>query len=161
MDGRGRCGSCSPGPSRRQSAAGSVAGRHQHRPARSPVAPDRDRETVIADKVYSHSSTREAMWQRWITLVSPQRNDQIARRTAAGSRGGRPPEFDPEVYKQRNLVERCFNRLNQFRDLATQRPTRCLLPRRTHHRRHHPVAPMNYWTPPSRSSKAQVPPTCR
>jgi transposase len=25
-----------------------------------------------------------------------------------------------EIYKQRNVVERCFNRLKQFRDLATR-----------------------------------------
>ena len=37
-----------------------------------------------------------------------------------GSRGGRPPRFDPEIYADRNVVERCFNRLKQFRDLATR-----------------------------------------
>jgi transposase len=25
-----------------------------------------------------------------------------------------------ELYKQRNVIERCFNRLKQFRDLATR-----------------------------------------
>ena len=28
--------------------------------------------------------------------------------------------FDAEVYAGRNVVERCFNRLKQFRDLATR-----------------------------------------
>ena len=28
--------------------------------------------------------------------------------------------FDAEQYKQRNVVERCFNRLKQFRDFATR-----------------------------------------
>ncbi|MBB5803326.1 hypothetical protein F4560_003094 [Saccharothrix ecbatanensis] len=37
-----------------------------------------------------------------------------------GSRGGRPPAFDEERYKRRNVVERCFNRLKQFRGLATR-----------------------------------------
>ncbi|QRP44568.1 transposase [Amycolatopsis sp. FDAARGOS 1241] len=37
-----------------------------------------------------------------------------------GSRAGRAPVFDPEVYKQRNVVRRCFNRLKQFRALATR-----------------------------------------
>lgn len=77
-------------------------------------------ETVIADKAYSHPSTREAMRRRRITFVSPERDDQIARRKGRGSRGGRPPAFHAEVYKQRNVVERCFNRLKQFRDLATR-----------------------------------------
>ncbi|WP_326836917.1 IS5 family transposase [Amycolatopsis rhabdoformis] len=76
-------------------------------------------DAVIADKAYSLPSTREAMRRR-INFVSPRRHDQIARRTAKGSRGGRPPTFDPEAYKQRNVVKRCFNRLKQFRDLATR-----------------------------------------
>jgi transposase len=47
-------------------------------------------------------------------------SDQIARRAAKGSRGGRPPAFDPVRYAERNVVERCFNRLKQFRALATR-----------------------------------------
>lgn len=54
-------------------------------------------------------------------LVSQsERDGQIGRRTAKGSAGSRQPECDPEIYKQRNLVERCFNRLKQFRGLATR-----------------------------------------
>jgi transposase len=41
-------------------------------------------ETVIADKAYSHPSTRQAMRHRRITFVSPERDDQIARRAAKG-----------------------------------------------------------------------------
>ncbi|UOZ05420.1 transposase [Amycolatopsis sp. WQ 127309] len=66
------------------------------------------------------SSTREATRDRRSTFVSPERDDQIARRAAKGSRGGRPPAFDAEAYKQPNVVERCFNRLKQIRDLATR-----------------------------------------
>jgi transposase len=35
-------------------------------------------------------------------------------------RRGRPPAFDPDIYTRRNVVERCFNRLKQWRDLATR-----------------------------------------
>jgi transposase len=87
------------------------------------VGPGRPRcrpEAVIADKAYAHPSTRAAMRRRRIRFVCPERADQIAYRAALGSRGGRPPVFDPELYKQRNVVERCFNRLKQFRDLATR-----------------------------------------
>ncbi len=84
-------------------------------PGRPRVRP----ETVIADRAYSHPSTRQALRRR-VRFVSPERDDQIARRAAKGSRGGRPPVFDAEAYKQRNVVERCFNRLKQFRDLATR-----------------------------------------
>jgi transposase len=77
-------------------------------------------EVVILDKAYSHPCTRQALRQRGISMVCPERDDQIAHRAGKGSRGGRPPAFDTELYKQRNVVERCFNRLKQFRDLATR-----------------------------------------
>ena len=77
-------------------------------------------EAVLADKAYSHPSTRAALRSRRIRFTSPERSDQIARRAAKGSAGGRPPDFDREEYKRRNVVERCFNRLKQFRDLATR-----------------------------------------
>lgn len=38
----------------------------------------------------------------------------------ARSRGGRPPAFDREICKHRNVVERCFNRLKQWRGTATR-----------------------------------------
>ena len=50
----------------------------------------------------------------------PERVDQVARRAAEGSAGGRPPDFDPVLYQQRNVVERCFNRFKQWRDVATR-----------------------------------------
>lgn len=33
---------------------------------------------------------------------------------------GRPPAFDPAVYKGRNVVERSYNDHKQWRDLATR-----------------------------------------
>ncbi|GAA3353023.1 hypothetical protein GCM10017744_004520 [Streptomyces antimycoticus] len=50
----------------------------------------------------------------------PERSDQIRNRLRRGSRGGRPPAFDKHVYKRRNVVERCFNRLKQWRGIATR-----------------------------------------
>ena len=77
-------------------------------------------ERVLADKAYSHPSTRAALRARRIAFTSPERIDQIERRRAKGSRGGRPPAFDQQIYADRNVVERCFNRLKQFRALATR-----------------------------------------
>lgn len=77
-------------------------------------------EAVIADRAYSHPSTRAALRVRRVRFVCPERVDQVAHRAGKGSRGGRPPGFDAEVYKRRNVVERCFSRLKQFRDLATR-----------------------------------------
>lgn len=75
---------------------------------------------VIADKAYSHPSTRKALRRRRISFTCPERSDQIAHRKTKGPRGGRPPVFDKDTYKQRNVVERCFGRLKQFRGLATR-----------------------------------------
>jgi transposase len=89
-----------------------------NRPGRG--RPRKRPDMLIADKGYAHDSTREALRHRGIRHTIPERTDQVARRTAKGSRGGRPPVFDPQVYRQRNVVERCFNRLKQWRDLATR-----------------------------------------
>jgi transposase len=75
---------------------------------------------LLADKGYAHDSTRAALRRRRIRHAIPERSDQAARRAAKGARGGRPPDFDQEAYKQRNVVERCFGRLKQWRDLATR-----------------------------------------
>lgn len=78
--------------------------------------PDR----VAADKAYSHPSTRRMLRRRGIAATIPERSDQVAQRQAKGSAGGRPPAFDTEIYKRRNVVERYFNRLKQWRAIATR-----------------------------------------
>ena len=75
---------------------------------------------VVADKAYSHPSTRALLRRRGIGHTIPERADQQQHRLRRGSRGGRPPTFDPARYRSRNLVERCFNRLKQYRALATR-----------------------------------------
>jgi transposase len=85
-------------------------------PGRPRQRPDR----VVADKAYSHPSTRTALRSRGIAFTCPEKSDQIARRKAKGSAGGRPPAFDQDIYAGRNVVERCFARLKQFRSLATR-----------------------------------------
>ena len=85
-------------------------------PGRPRTRPDE----LLADKAYSHPSTRQAVRSRGITFTCPERSDQIAHRKTKGRSGGRPPAFDPDRYKGRNVVERCFGRLKQFRNLATR-----------------------------------------
>jgi transposase len=88
-----------------------------------PAGPGRGRkrpDMLIADKGYAHDPTRRELRRRRIRHTIPERRDQIARRAAKGSAGGRPPAVDWQVYRQRNVVERCFNRLKQCRDLATR-----------------------------------------
>ncbi len=75
---------------------------------------------LLADKAYSHQSTRLHLRQRRIAHTIPQRSDQIAHRKAQGSRGGRPPAFDARTYRHRNTAERGFNRLKNWRGVATR-----------------------------------------
>lgn len=57
---------------------------------------------------------------RGITVVIPEKSDQIAARNAKGRGGGRPPAFDAEAYKDRNVVERSFALIKQWRGIATR-----------------------------------------
>ncbi|MBP8535621.1 transposase, partial [Streptomyces sp. MK37H] len=97
-------------------------------------------DMVLADKAYSSRAIRGHLGRRGIRAVIPVPADQHLHRLRRGSRGGRPPAFDREAYKQRNTVERCINRLKQWRGLATRyEKDRNDLPGRTPHRRHLPM----------------------
>ncbi len=93
------------------------------RPGRPRTRPSR----LVADRAYSHRSTRAELRRRGIRHTIPERSDQKEWRARQGSRGGRPPAFDREAYRQRNVVERCFNRLKQNRALATRYAKRATL----------------------------------
>jgi transposase len=75
---------------------------------------------LLADKAYSSSAIRSCLRRRRITATIPEPADQARNRLRRGRKGGRPPAFDPEAYKQRNTVERAFNRLRQHRAVATR-----------------------------------------
>jgi transposase len=79
--------------------------------------PRRRPTRLLADKGYSHPSTRRLLRQRGIPHCIPERRDQRDRRT---HHAGRKPAFAAPVYKGRNVVERCTNRRKQFRGLATR-----------------------------------------
>ena len=50
----------------------------------------------------------------------PEPRDQQANRRRRGSNGGRPPRFDSARYRGRNVIERGYCRLKQWRGLATR-----------------------------------------
>lgn len=77
-------------------------------------------DRVLADKAYTSSANRAYLAGRGIKITIPERSDQIAGRARRGSKGGRPRSFDKEACKGRNVVERCFNRLKQWRGIATR-----------------------------------------
>jgi putative transposase len=66
-------------------------------------------DAVIADKGYDADHLREAVRKREAEPVIPSKSNRRA-----------PIEYDKALYKERNLVERFFNRLKQFRRVATR-----------------------------------------
>lgn len=72
---------------------------------------------LIADKGYSYPACRQLLRRRGIRHTIPERRDQRQRRA---THPGRPPAFDAATYRRRNVVERCVNRLKQWRGIATR-----------------------------------------
>ena len=64
---------------------------------------------VAADKAYDSDAIRETLAVDGIEPVIPSR---------AGRR--EPKAYDRDTYKQRNRVERFFNKLKDFRGIATR-----------------------------------------
>lgn len=87
-------------------------------PRSGPGRPRTRPDAVLADRAYSSRAIRNHLRRRGIRAVIPQPSDQTGHRLRRGRAGGRPPAFDAEAYRQRNAVERCINRLKQWRGLA-------------------------------------------
>jgi transposase len=85
-------------------------------PGRPRTRPDR----LVADKAYSSKANRVLLRRHKIAYTIPERGDQQANRARRGRRGGRPCAFDRGVYRQRNVVERNWNKLKQWRGIATR-----------------------------------------
>jgi transposase len=64
---------------------------------------------LLGDKGYDSDEIRNDLAKRGIKPVIPPRSNRTT-----------PIEYDREAYKHRNLIERCVNRLKQFRRIATR-----------------------------------------
>jgi transposase len=88
---------------------------------RVPAGRPRTRPDAVAgDKAYSSRANRAYLRKRKIKAVIPEKVDQAASRKKQGSRGGRPVSHDTALYRERNTVERCINKIKEWRGLATR-----------------------------------------
>jgi transposase len=88
---------------------------------RLPVGRPRTRPDAVAgDKAHSSRANRAHLHKRRIRAVVPEKKDQLANRKKKGSQGGRPVDFDAELYKERNTVERLINKMKAWRGIATR-----------------------------------------
>lgn len=70
---------------------------------------DQPAEFVVADKGYDSDAFVETITAQGSQPVIPPRSNRLAPRT-----------FDRHIYKSRNLIERFFSRIKQFRRIATR-----------------------------------------
>ncbi len=66
-------------------------------------------EYLLADKGYDANRILQAIEETGAIPVIPPKKNRIMQR-----------EYDKEIYKERNWIERLFNKLKQFRRVATR-----------------------------------------
>ena len=70
---------------------------------------DQPAEFIVADKGYDSDAFVETITAQGSQAVIPPRSNRV-----------NPRAFDRHIYKSRNLIERFFSRIKQFRRIATR-----------------------------------------
>ena len=70
---------------------------------------DQPAEFIVADKGYDSDALVETITAQGSQAVIPPRSNRL-----------NPRSFDRHIYKSRNLIERFFGRIKQFRRIATR-----------------------------------------
>jgi transposase len=70
---------------------------------------DKEFENLLGDKGYDTDTIVEKVESKGAQVVIPPKSNRKEQR-----------EYDKEIYKERNKVERFFNRIKQFRRIATR-----------------------------------------
>lgn len=68
---------------------------------------------VLAEKAYSGHALRNQLKSRGIKTVIPRKSNE---KMASDGRS----QFDRDAYRNRNVVERCFGRLKEYRRIVTR-----------------------------------------
>lgn len=66
-------------------------------------------QAVLADRAYDAGYVRTQIRQAGATAVIPSKKNRLI-----------PLDHDPEIYKERNHIERAINGLKRFRAVATR-----------------------------------------
>jgi transposase len=74
-----------------------------------PLIKSVDFEALIADKAFDNNALRAELNERGALAVIPSKADRKA-----------SIPYDADMYKWRHLIENCFQRLKEFRRLATR-----------------------------------------
>lgn len=77
-------------------------------------------DVLRADRTFCSRGHRALLRSRGIKAVIPEKIDQAAHRKRRGRAGGRPVTHDAADYRNRNVVERFFNRMKDWRALASR-----------------------------------------
>ena len=86
-----------------------TGGQEADAPQAIPLLTGIETEAVIADKAYESNRILDFIREQGAAAVIPPKGNRRD-----------PWEYDRELYRTRNLIERAFNKLKQWRRLATR-----------------------------------------